>query len=659
LRYQFVGVFHYSCSLMSANFLRRIIASALLASAFCLISPQTIAVPQSVGAATAPVVKKVEPPNWWVGLTPELMVLLYGHRLQATKVACNLPDVVVEHSEATQGGDYLFVWLKFGPRLRSGTIVCHLTTPVGDASFELPVSNREPTAQRFHGLSSDDVLYLIMPDRLANGDPTNDEPAEFPGSHDRSNPRSWHGGDLRGIRDHIDYFKDLGVTTLWLTPVVKNGAEQDYHGYGAADLYAVDPHLGTFNDYKELASALHQQRMKLFFDAVPNHVGPRHPWVAKPPLPDWFHGTAQNHLDTFAPFKNSFYGKSNSTGGSNDPFEALADPHSTAAMRRNITDGWFFGILPDLNTENPIVAKYLLQNSIWWIESAGLDGFRVDTFPYVSRTFWERWHAGLRRIYPNLTTIGEVFHPDPTVTSFFVGGKREWDDIDSGLSTVFDFPLYFTIRDVLLHGAPAGRIADILRQDALYPHPDWLVPFFANHDVARMASEPGSSREKLLCAFGLILTVRGIPQLYYGDEIAMPGGGDPDNRRDFPGGWPGDPQNAFTEEGRTPEQQKNFSAVQNLLQLRRSHPALRTGKLSHVFSDNDSYLFVRQTNDEKLLVVFNNASKSRTLTIAAANTPLAVARRTTTLYGNATAESTATELKITAPPQSISILSLD
>ncbi len=644
---------------MSANFLRRIIASALLASAFCLISPQTIAVPQSVGAATAPVVKKVEPPNWWVGLTPELMVLLYGHRLQATKVACNLPDVVVEHSEATQGGDYLFVWLKFGPRLRSGTIVCHLTTPVGDASFELPVSNREPTAQRFHGLSSDDVLYLIMPDRLANGDPTNDEPAEFPGSHDRSNPRSWHGGDLRGIRDHIDYFKDLGVTTLWLTPVVKNGAEQDYHGYGAADLYAVDPHLGTFNDYKELASALHQQRMKLFFDAVPNHVGPRHPWVAKPPLPDWFHGTAQNHLDTFAPFKNSFYGKSNSTGGSNDPFEALADPHSTAAMRRNITDGWFFGILPDLNNENPIVAKYLLQNSIWWIESAGLDGFRVDTFPYVSRTFWERWHAGLRRIYPNLTTIGEVFHPDPTVTSFFVGGKREWDDIDSGLSTVFDFPLYFTIRDVLLHGAPAGRIADILRQDALYPHPDWLVPFFANHDVARMASEPGSSREKLLCAFGLILTVRGIPQLYYGDEIAMPGGGDPDNRRDFPGGWPGDPQNAFTEEGRTPEQQKNFSAVQNLLQLRRSHPALRTGKLSHVFSDNDSYLFVRQTNDEKLLVVFNNASKSRTLTIAAANTPLAVARRTTTLYGNATAESTATELKITAPPQSISILSLD
>jgi neopullulanase len=644
---------------MSLIALRRIIPCALLAIAFFPVSSQSAAVPQSKETATAPAITKIEPPNWWVGLTPDLMVLLSGHRLQATRVACNLPDVVVEHTEATQGGDYLFVWVKFGPRLRSGTIVCHLTTLSGDASFELPISNREPTAQRFHGLSSDDVLYLIMPDRFANGDPTNDEPAEFPGSHDRAKPRSWHGGDLRGIRDRIDYLKDLGVTALWLTPVVKNGNEQDYHGYGAVDLYAVDPHLGTLDDYKQLASALRLQRLKLFFDAVPNHVGPHHPWVAKPPLPDWFHGTPQKHLNTFAPFKHTFYGKSNSADASNDPFEALADPHATPAMRRNITDGWFSGVLPDLNTENPVVAKYLLQNSIWWIESAGLDGFRLDTFPYVSRMFWERWHAGLRRIYPNLTTIGEVFHPDPTVTSFFVGGRKEWDGVDTGLSTVFDFPLYFTIRDVLLRGAPTARIANVLRQDELYPHPDWLVPFFANHDVPRFSGEQGSSPEKLLCAFALVLSLRGIPQLYYGDEIAMPGGGDPDNRRDFPGGWPGDPQNAFTEQGRTPEQEKIFSATQNLLQLRRQHPALRAGKLFHVFSDDESYAFVRQTDDERLLVVFNNGAKPRTLTISEAGTPLAEALRTTTLYGDATAQSTGMELKITAPPQSVSIFSVD
>ena len=641
---------------MSSNFLR---ASTLLVAAFFFAAPRSGGCPQSTAATAAPVVTKVEPPNWWIGVTPDLMVLLSGHGLQATQVGCNLSDVVVEHTEATQRGEYLFVWLKFGPHLRSGTIVCRLSTLNGDASFELPLSNREPTAQRFHGLSSDDVLYLIMPDRFANGDPTNDEPAEFPGSHDRSKPRSWHGGDLRGIREHIDYLQELGVTALWLTPVVKNGAEQDYHGYGAEDLYAVDPHLGTLNDYKELASALREQRMKLFFDAVPNHVGPRHPWVAKPPLPDWFHGTQQNHLDTFASVKNSFYGKTGSTGVSNDLFEALADSHATSAMRRNITDGWFFGILPDLNTENPVVAKYLLQNSIWWIELAGLDGLRVDTFPYVSRAFWQQWHAGLRSIYPNLSTIGEVFHPDPTVTSFFVGGRRQWDGFDTGLSTVFDFPLYFTIRDVLLRGAPTGRIANILRQDQLYRHPEWLVPFFANHDVPRFSSEAGSSPAKLLCAYGLVLTLRGIPQLYYGDEIAMPGGGDPDNRRDFPGGWPGDPQDAFTEEGRTPEQQKIFLAVRNLLQLRRRHSALRIGKLLHVFSDEELYGFVRQTDDERLLVVFNNGGKSRTITIPAADTPLADTLRTTILYGNGTAQATGKEMKITSPSQSVSIFSLD
>ena len=618
----------------------------------------SLAAPQS-GTVASPTVTKVEPPNWWIGLTPDLMLLLSGHGLQARKGSCNLPDVIVQRTEATQGGDYLFVWLKFGPHMRSGTVVCRLTTPSGETSFELPISNRDPTAQRFHGLNSDDVLYLIMPDRFANGDPTNDEPAEFPGSHDRSKPRSWHGGDLRGIRDHIAYLKELGVTALWLTPVVKNGAEQDYHGYGAVDLYAVDPHLGELSDYKDLASALRQQHMKLFFDAVPNHVGPRHPWVAKPPLPDWFHGTAQNHLDSFAPIKKSFYGEASPPGVSSDPFEALVDPHATPAMRRNLTDGWFFGVLPDMNTENPTVARYLLQNSIWWIESAGLDGLRVDTFPYVSRKFWEQWHAGLRRIYPNISTIGEVFHPDPTVTSFFVGGRKQWDGIDTGLSTVFDFPMYFTIRDVLLHSAPVGKIANILRQDELYPHPDWLVPFFANHDVPRLASEKGSSPERIVCAFGLILTLRGIPELYYGDEIAMPGGADPDNRRDFPGGWPDDARNAFVEEGRSAERQKVFSTVKKLLQLRREHAALRTGKLFHIFSDDELYVFVRQTEEDCVLVIFNNSGKSRPLTIPQTNTPLANHSRVKNLYGDATVSSNGMELKVTAPAQSVSIFFVD
>jgi glycosidase len=619
-----------------------------------------LAAAQAARGDTLPVVTKIEPPNWWVGLTPDLMVLVSGHALQATKVVCNLPDVVVGRTEATQNGEYLFVWLKFGPQLRSGTVVCRATTPTGEASFELPVASRQPAAQRFHGLSSDDVIYLIMPDRFANGDPTNDEPPEFGGSHDRTKPRAWHGGDLQGIREHIPYLKDLGVTALWLTPVVKNGATQDYHGYSAVDLYAVDPHLGSLEDYRGLASDLRQQRMKLFFDAVPNHVGPNHPWVAKPPLPDWFHGSAAQHLDSYSAVKGSFYGKGKAAEAAtaNDPFEVLADPHAALALTRNLTQGWFFGILPDLNTENPMVAKYLLQNSIWWIESAGLDGLRLDTFPYVSRGFWQQWHGGLRRIYPNLSTIGEVFHPDPTVTSFFVGGRKGWDGIDTGVSTVFDFPLFFALRDVLLRGAPAGSIANVLRQDELYPHPDWLVPFFANHDVPRMVSEPDSSAEKLLSAFALILTLRGIPELYYGDEIGMAGGADPDNRHDFPGGWPGDARDAFTKEGRSPEQERIFTAVRKLLKLRREHPALRTGKLFHLFSDNGSYVFLRQTDDEQLLMVFNNEKGQRILKIPEAHTPAEKAQRVTTQYGEAFVTSNGKELLITAPAQSVSIFSL-
>jgi neopullulanase len=637
----------------------RVIATFLVTAALFLGSNSIWAAEQAGQASGAPAVTKVEPPSWWVGLTPDLMILVSGHGLQATKVACNLPDVLVLRTEATQGGQYLFVWLKFGPQLRSGTAVCRATTTTGEASFELPIAARLPTAQRFHGLNSDDVIYLIMPDRFSNGDPTNDEPAEFPGSHDRTKPRAWHGGDLKGIRDHISYLKELGVTTVWLTPVVKNGATQDYHGYGAVDLYAVDPHLGSLDDYKGLVSDLHKQRMKLFFDAVPNHVGPKHPWVAKPPMAGWFHGTADKHLDSYSPIKNSFYGQGAAASVKNDPFEALVDSHATPAMRENLTDGWFLGILPDLNTENPVVAKYLLQNSIWWIESAGLDGLRVDTFPYVSRTFWQQWHAGLRSLYPNLTTIGEVFHPDPVVTSFFVGGQKGWDGIDTGLSTVFDFPLFFAIRDVLLHSAPVGRIANVLRQDELYSHPDWLVTFFANHDVARMISEPGSSPEKLLAALALVLTLRGIPELYYGDEIGVTGGGDPDNRHDFPGGWPGDEQNAFTQAGRTAEQQRILAATQKLLKLRREHAALRTGKLFHLFSDDGAYIFLRQTDDERIVVVFNNGSARRELLIPQSNTPASNAVRTSLLYGDAVATTNGKELRIAAPAQSVSIFSLD
>jgi len=604
------------------------------------------------------VVKKVEPPSWWIGLSQDVMVLLSGKNLQATHAQCNLPEVDVSRTQSSVNGDYLFVWLKFSPQLKSGTAVCRITTAKGETSFEFPIAARKQILGRNQGLSADDVIYLIMPDRFADGDPSNDEPAEFPGSHDRSKPRAYHGGDLRGIEKHLPYLKDLGVTTVWLTPIVKNGAAAGYHGYGAVDLYAVDPHLGALRDYQELVEAAHKQHMKVLFDVVPNHVGPLNPWVKDPPMADWFHGTAEQHLSTFSPWKGDFYGQTGKKEKTSDLFEVLADPHSPPQMRRNLTDGWFFGVLPDMNTENPIVVEYLIQNSIWWAETSGLDGYRIDTFPYVPRAFWGQWHQELRRIYPRLSTIGEVFHPDPTVTSFFVGGRKEWDGIDTQLTTVFDYPLYFALRDVLLNGAPAGRMSNVLRQDSLYPHPDFLVPFFGNHDTARFAGAAGATPDKLKLAFALTLTMRGIPELYYGDEIGMMGGGDPDNRRDFPGGWPEDAKNAFVREGRTPEQQEIFEYVQALLRLRRENEALRGGRLWHLACDESSYVFLRETDEEKLVIAFQDGASAKTLSVSLQGTPAAAAAGISTVFGNGQADLAGQQLKLVLPPQSLSIFAL-
>jgi glycosidase len=606
----------------------------------------------------APVVTKIEPPSWWINLTPEVMLLLSGRNLEATRVVCNLPTVLVERTQATAGGDYLFVWLKIGAETKSGTAVCRVKTPTGIASFELPLAGRGMSAGKFQGLSQEDVIYLIVPDRFANGDPTNDEPKGARGTHDRSNARAYHGGDLRGIREHLPYFKELGVTVLSLTPILKDGAAQDYHGYGAVDLYAVDPHLGTVQGYQDLVSEAHKQGIKIFFDLVLNHVGPKHPWVAEPPLPDWLHGTQQRHLNTSAGLKGEFWGENEKQSAGHDPFEALMDPHAPPGLSRNLTDGWLFGTLPDLNTENPIVAEYLLQQSIWWAETSGLDGYRLDTFPYVPRKFWAIWHTRLHAIYPQLTTIGEVTHPDPSVTSFFAGGQRRFDGVDSGLNTLFDFPLFFSLRDVLLKGASAGHIADVLRHDSLYVHPDNLVTFSGNHDVPRFASAEGSSIAKQKLAFGLTLTLRGIPEIYYGDEIGMPGG-DPDSWRDFPGGWPGDAKNAFTAEGRNAEQQEIFGYVQTLLRLRHEHPGLQRGRLWHLSSDDASYVFWREVDEERVMIAFNNSMDARTSKILLRDTPAKDAAGFSQVFGQAQADVKGGEVHISMPAQSISIFVVD
>jgi neopullulanase len=597
--------------------------------------------------AQSPTVRKVEPPNWWVNYMPEVTLLLTGENLAGAHVVSASNDVGVVGADASADGHYLFVRLKVSST-RPTMAQLKLSTTSGSTSLQLPLLARADARGRFEGFSRDDIIYLIMPDRFADGDSSNDQPAGSTGIYDRSNPMAYHGGDLRGIRQHLDYLHDLGVTTLWLTPVWKN-TDSDYHGYHVVDFYALDDHMGSMQEYQALVADAHRLGMKVLIDYVVNHTGPHHPWANDPPTPTWLHGTPAHHLE---PSYN---------------FTGLVDPHAARRQYLATLDGWFAGKLPDLNPDDPELAIYLAQNAMWWTETAQLDGFRLDTFPYSSRQFWSGWHERLRLVYPQIAypqnmDVGEVADGDTTITAFFEGGRKQFDNIDSGLATVFDFPLYYALHDVVIKGAPMEKIVEVLRHDELYPHPEMLVTFIGNHDKPRFVSEEGSNPAKMKAALSLLLTLRGIPQIYSGDEIGMPGGDDPDNRRDFPGGFPGDPHNAFTAAGRTAEQQDVFTHVQSLLALRKAHPALRTGKQWHIGWDDSYYAFLRELPEEKLFVVYNNSSSSRELRIPVTDTPLAGAQRLQPVFGGTAigkpAEISAGELRITVPSRTLAVFNV-
>jgi glycosidase len=558
--------------------------------------------------AQAPRIDKIDPPNWWAQF-PDPMLLVHGENLYGAQFTLSGKAVKIERTQISDNGHWAFLWLDTESAAPQSLSIAAKTT-AGRAQTAYVLAARSHDAHS--GFSSADVMYLIMTDRFADGDPGNNPPSD-----DRAAPRGWHGGDLEGIAQHIDYLKQLGVTTVWTTPVASNGAMPEaYHGYAATDLYAVDAHFGTLADYQHLSSALHAQGMKLVIDLVPNHVGVEHPWVHDPPAPQWFHGTLEHH----SAVQHDFY--------------QLVDPHAPVDAWRNIVNGWFTDQMPDLNQENPLVAQYLIQNALWWVETANLDGIRLDTFPYVNRAFWHEFHSALHSVYPHLTTVGEVYHRDPEVTSYFAGGATH-NGIDTGLDTPFDFPTYFALRDVLAHDKPMTELADVLRQDALYPHPERLVPFISNHDTTRFLTDANGSTARLKLALGLLATLRGMPQIYSGDEIGMTGGADPDNRHDFPGGFAGDAHNAFTQSGRSPEQQEIFAWTSGILALRESHSALKTGMEQNLFADDDSFVFVRaldangcsesgkSTADARLLIVVNRSDNLKSIDLPMNETALA------------------------------------
>jgi neopullulanase len=613
---------------------RAVLRSVSVVAIAVLLSFASAALP-----GTAPQVNKVEPPNWWTGFRPEVMVLLYGKNLAAADISVDYPGVSVVKVQTQPDGKHAFAWMNLDSATLPGDLVIHVKTSAGETRANLPLLQRSSQQGKFQGITRNDVIYLIMPDRFADGDGSNNQPnGAAVGTYDRRGTKTYHGGDLKGIQEHLPYLKDLGVTALWLTPLYENdNATSDYHGYGAVDEYALEDHFGTMKDYQALVAAAHQLGLKVLLDMVPNHVGPRHPWATSQPAPGWLHGTTEHHLDT------------------DYHYDPIADPHAVKANYVSALEGWFANTLPDLAQENPLVAEYLLQNALWWAESGGLDGFRIDTFPYVPRAFWAYYHTGLFSTYPHFFTVGEVYNFDPTVTSYWAGGQTGFDGIDTRLTTPFDFPMNSAIRETVAHGASAKKIVDVLRQDRLYPHPELLVTFIGNHDMKRFMTDADGSPQKLKLAFSLLATLRGIPQLYYGDEIGMAGGEDPDNRHDFPGGFPGDQHNAFTQAGRTPQERDIYTHVQGLLKLRREHSALRTGVQKHVAVADHYYAFTRETEGERLLIVFHNKDADENVTLDFAGTSLADARTLTPILAASSVQREGTKVHLQLPPNSLAI----
>ncbi len=615
-------------TIRSPRFICRTCIALLLLATSCLAQPQ---------------ITKVEPPNWWTDYASPVMVLLYGDGLSAANITVDYPGVSVQRVEAQPDGKHAFVWLDIAPSAKPGTVRIAVSTSSGTTNAELPLLARQPQQGRFQGVTRDDVIYLIMPDRFADGDQSNDmPPGAAPGTYNRGAPKTYHGGDLKGITEHLGYLKDLGATTLWLNPLYDNDdSTSDYHGYGAVDLYKVEDHFGNMADFQQLVVAAHEQGLKVLLDMVPNHVGPNHPWAKSQPAPGWLHGTPQNHINT------------------DYEYPPITDPHAVEKNYISALDGWFANVLPDLAQENPLVAQYLLQNALWWTESSGIDGFRIDTFPYVPRTFWAYYLKGLFDVYPNFFTVGEIYNTEPTVTSYWAGGHRGFDGVDTLLTTPFDFPMQDAINKVVNQGQSAKAIVNVLRQDRLFPHPEILVTFIGNHDMPRFITQASGSDDKLKAGFSLLATLRGIPQIYYGDEIGMAGRDDPDDRHDFPGGFPGDQQNAFSPTGRTPEQQEIYAHLQALLKLRREHMALREGVQKHVIVADDYYLFTRETAGERLLVAFYKGAAPKSLTVDLADTSIAEAKSVTPLFAGSAATLAGKQLTLQLAPMSVAIYRID
>lgn len=551
----------------------------------------------------------IEPENWYVGMkNSSLQLMVYGKNIRDSRVSVDYPGVKIDSLVRLDSPNYLFVYLNL-----SGAKPGNIVLNIDGKKVNYPLKARTMSGDKRIGFDNSDVLYMLMPDRFASGrNITKPMKGLNPYVVDRSKPSLRHGGDLEGVRQHLDYFNQLGVTALWFTPVLENNSpdmnsQSTYHGYATTNYYRVDPRFGTNEDYARLVAEAHAKGLKVVMDMIFNHCGYDHPWVKDMPSKDWF------NTPEWMKKGDSYYLQTSYK------LTPVLDPYASKVDKRETVDGWFVRSMPDLNQKNPHVMTYLIQNSEWWIETVGIDGIRMDTYPYADRKAMSQWMKILNEEYPNFNTVGETWVTEPAYTAAWQKDSK-LSKVNSYLKTVMDFSFYDKINLAKHEETDAwwkglNRIYNSLCYDYLYENPSSVMAFIENHDTDRFL-ENGKDTLALKQALALLLTINRIPQLYYGTEVLMNGTKevtDGNVRCDFPGGFAGDKHNAFTAEGRTKAENAMFNWLSKLLKWRRNNMVITKGKQIQFIPYKGVYVIARQWNDQTILTILNGTSQPVTL----------------------------------------------
>lgn len=549
-------------------------------------------------------IERVEPPFWWVGMhTPTVQLLVHGDAIGDWSVSVDHPQVSISKVHRVDSENYLFVDLEVTDVFRGGQVTLQFNDGEDriihhDYAFH---NRRKGSAER-GGFNTADAIYLITPDRFANGDPANDTLPELKEAADRDSSVGRHGGDLAGMVEHLDYIADMGFTAIWPTPMLENDqAEYSYHGYSTTDHYRIDARFGSNEDYRQLSLKGQAKGVGLIQDVILNHIGSEHWWMEDLPTNDWL-----NYPDDFQ--ATTHYRTS------------VQDPYAADVDKREFADGWFVKSMPDLNQRNPLVANYLIQNSLWWIEYADLYGIRTDTYSYSDKNFLTEWTRRIMEEYPNFNIVGEEWSTNPNVVSYWQAGKDNQDGYVSHLPSVMDFPLYDSLRTALTEEEVWGqgliRVYESLADDNLYADPMQLVIFAENHDTSRLYSLIDEDERRFNIAMALLATMRGTPQFFYGSEVLATSPKERDDgavRSDFPGGWQGDARNGFTGEGLSDAQRAAQSYLRRLLNWRQDQEAIHQGELLHFAPHEGAYVYFRYTDRERIMVAINHTDEKLTL----------------------------------------------